>query len=158
MDKAELLARIAPCSLLCHTCSAYADGVMAELSRELLHYTQGVAEFEGRYNEHRARQVQAVRDDLAHCANAPCGGCRDKRNCCCSIANCDLRDCTRAHGVDFCGHCAEFPCEKPRTFFEPIVYEQWLRGGEEIRERGIAAYWEAHRAMPHYLPYRRERD
>ena len=59
MDKAELLARIAPCSLLCHTCSAYADGVMAELSRELLHYTQGVAEFEGLYNEHRAlRRVQ----------------------------------------------------------------------------------------------------
>ncbi|MGN1249013.1 MAG: DUF3795 domain-containing protein [Candidatus Spyradocola sp.] len=70
MDKAGLLARIAPCSLLCHTCGAYADSVMAELSRELLHYTQGVA-------------------------------------------GCGLRDCTRAHDVDFCGQCAEFPCEKP---------------------------------------------
>ena len=80
MDKAELLARIAPCSLLCHTCGAYADGVMAELSRELLHYTQGVAEFEARYDEHRARQVQTARDFLAHYANTPCGGCRDKRN------------------------------------------------------------------------------
>ena len=36
------------------------------------------------------------------------------------------------------------------------VKEEKLRGGEEIRERGIAAYWEAHRAMPHYLPYKRD--
>ena len=156
MNKTELLARIAPCSLLCHTCGAYADGVMAELSRELLHYTQGVVEFEGRYDENRAQQMQTVRDMLAHYANAPCGGCRDARNCRCSIAGCDLRDCTRAHGVDFCGQCAEFPCEKPRTFFEPIVYEQWLRGGEEIRQKGIEAYWEAHRSTPHYLPYIRK--
>lgn len=40
MDKAELLARIAPCPLLCHTCGGYARGAEAywEAHKDMPHY------------------------------------------------------------------------------------------------------------------------
>ena len=156
MNKTELLARIAPCSLLCHTCGGYEHGVLHELSSQLLHYTQGMTEFKATYSAESAQRFAAFRAQLGRLCNTGCGGCRTGRTPGCCIEGCFVPDCAQAHGVDFCGQCAEFPCEKPRTFFEPIVYEQWLRGGEEIRQKGIVAYWEAHKSTPHYLPYIRK--
>ncbi len=83
MDRDEILKRAAPCSLLCHTCTA----------------------------------------------------CRN--------------------GVDFCGECGDFPCQKTKGLFEPEVYKQWLNGNQEIRDKGIEAFWESHSERPHYIPYKK---
>lgn len=55
MKREELRDQIAPCSLLCYTCSAYEKGVIRTLSKELLHYTQSLAEF---YQRHLPKEEQ----------------------------------------------------------------------------------------------------
>ena len=47
-------------------------------------------------------------------ADASCSGCRSTEHNGCSIEGCFLLECTKNHGVDFCGECNEFPCKKRR--------------------------------------------
>lgn len=77
---------------------------------------------------------------------AKCHGCRsDKRFPQCE--SCKMSACTAQRGIDFCGECAEYPCEHLKKFqterphrielwdelerIRAIGYEQWLG---EIRE------------------------
>ena len=45
MAKSEIIKRVAPCSLMCHTCSAYNDGVICVSAKTLLKYLEGIKEF-----------------------------------------------------------------------------------------------------------------
>ena len=38
MDKSEIIKKVAPCSLMCHTCSAYNDGLICVSAKTLLKY------------------------------------------------------------------------------------------------------------------------
>ena len=42
MNREEILKRVAPCSLMCHTCAAYEYGVICNSSRQLLKYIEGI--------------------------------------------------------------------------------------------------------------------
>ena len=46
MEKEEILQRVAPCSLMCHTCEAYEKGVICESSRRLLKYMEALKQLE----------------------------------------------------------------------------------------------------------------
>ena len=88
-------------------------------------------------------------------AGASCSGCRSTEHNGCSIEGCFLLECTKNHGVDFCGECNEFPCKKTQGIFEEIVYRQWLEGNQQIREYGIEAFWKNNSENPHYRPYKK---
>ncbi len=45
MERSELLERVAPCSLMCHTCSGCHNGIICESSKTLLKYLEGIKEF-----------------------------------------------------------------------------------------------------------------
>lgn len=47
------------------------------------------------------------RDTILSAEEMRCDGCHEGKKC-----TYGLVDCTREHGVDRCGKCAEFPCEK----------------------------------------------
>lgn len=35
MERNEILEKVAPCTLMCHTCSAYCNGIICESSKTL---------------------------------------------------------------------------------------------------------------------------
>ena len=50
MEKSEIIKKVAPCSLMCHTCSAYNDGVICVSAKTLLKYLEGIKEFYSEIN------------------------------------------------------------------------------------------------------------
>lgn len=150
----ELKRKIAPCSLMCHTCSAYYEGVICEASKTLLKYLDGM---EGFYEKHIPAAVtnyHVFEKLLKRYASGPCSGCRTGIHNGCTIEGCFLLDCVEKHGVDYCGECDEFPCGKPQTIFEEQVYDKWLMGNSYIKAHGVEAYWEEFGASPHYEAYK----
>ena len=125
MNKNDILQKVAPCSLMCHTCSGYNNGVICESSKTLLKYLDGMKEF---YEKHMPDAVQSYStfDEILNIYSAaPCSGCRSTGHNGCSIKGCFLLECTKSHGVDFCGECNEFPCERTTELFEEEVDKQW---------------------------------
>lgn len=155
MKRSELLERVAPCSLMCHTCSGYHNGIICESSKTLLKYLEGIKEF---YEKHIPDAVESYNNFegvLRMYSDAPCSGCRSTKHNKCSIEGCFLPECTKNHSVDFCGECKEFPCQKVHKLFEEVVYRQWLVGNQQIRDYGIEYFWEKNFENPHYKPYKR---
>ena len=154
MEKSEILKKVAPCSLMCHTCSVYCNGVICQSSKTLLKYLDGMKEF---YEEHIPDAVESCSNFegvLRRYSDGSCSGCRSTAHNGCSIEGCFLVDCTKKHGIDFCGECDEFPCMKTKDLFEEMVYNQWLKGNQQIREHGIEAFWKNNSEKPHYQSYR----
>ena len=44
--------------------------------------------------------------------------------------------------------------KKTSELFEEQVYEQWLKGNQEIRDHGIELFWSNNSEKPHYKPYK----
>ena len=58
MDKSEIIKKVAPCSLMCHTCSAYNDGIICASAKTLLKYLEGIKEF---YEVHMPDAVESYK-------------------------------------------------------------------------------------------------
>jgi len=150
----EMLKRVAPCSLMCHTCAAYEDGVICNSARQLLKYMDGMSDFLQKHAPMVTDKHKILEEELQKYAMGKCPGCRSERDCACSIEGCYIPECTKQHNVNFCGECEDFPCSGISEVFESEVYFQWLNGNTEIRDRGIEAYWEKNKEKPHYLVYK----
>lgn len=157
MTREELLKYIAPCALMCYTCSAYEKGAICTLSRQLHHYLEGMADFYDKNRQDQIATYKAFNSQLTEYMQGDCCGCRDKRHCKCSIEGCFILECTLKQGVDYCGQCNAFPCDKVKDLFEETVYNQWLQGGMVIKESGIEAYWQQNKDKPHYALYKKEK-
>ena len=156
MEKSEILKKVATCSLMCHTCSGYHDGIICESAKTLLKYLESIKEF---YENHIPDAVESYsnfEEILCMYSAAPCSGCRSTEHHGCSIEGCFLLECTKNHDVDFCGECDEFPCKKTMDLFEKEVYNQWLEGNQQIRDYGIESFWENNSENPHYKPYKKQ--
>lgn len=154
MERSEILKGVAPCSLMCYTCSGYHNGVICESAKTLLKYLEGMKEF---YEKHLSDAVESYSnfEEVLRIYNAAsCLGCRSTEHNGCSIEGCFLLECTKNRRIDFCGECDEFPCEKTRQLFEEEVYKQWLEGNQQIRDYGIELFWENNSEKPHYKPYK----
>lgn len=155
MNKSEILKNVAPCSLMCHTCSAYCNGVICESSKTLLKYLEGIKEFYEKHIPDAVESYSNFEEILLMYSAAPCSGCRSTEHNGCSIEGCFLLECTKNHHIDFCGECDEFPCKKTMELFEDEVYKQWLEGNQQIRDHGIEFFWENNCENPHYKAYKK---
>ncbi len=153
MEKRDILKKIAPCSLMCHTCSGYNDGVIYESAKTLLKYLEGMKEFYRKHMPDAVESYNTFEEVLRMYSDAPCSGCRSTEHNGCSIEGCFLLECTKNHDVNFCGDCDEFPCKKTLKLFEQEVYKQWLEGNQQIRDYGIEVFWENNSKKPHYESY-----
>ena len=156
MEKKELLQKVAPCSLMCYTCSAYEKGVICESAQTLLKYMEGMDEFYRRHSVEEVHKFERFQDELKRYGQGECSGCRNREHHGCSIKGCFILQCTQEHHADYCGECEEFPCEKVVTLFEKEVYLQWLKGNSEIKQLGIQGYWDKNATRPHYKAYKEE--
>ena len=88
MKKSEIIKKVAPCSLMCHTCSAYNDGIICVSAKTLLKYLEGIKEF---YEVHMPNAVESYNNFegvLSIYAGASCSGCRSTEHNGCSIEGC----------------------------------------------------------------------
>ncbi len=155
MERNEILKKVAPCSLMCHTCSGYNNGVICSSAKTLLKYLEGMEDFYEKHIPDAVESYNNFENVLCMYSNADCSGCRSTEHNGCSIDGCFLLECTKNHNVDFCGECDEFPCEKTSELFEDEVYKQWLEGNQKIRDCGIESFWESNSENPHYKPYKK---
>ena len=153
MEKEVILKQVAPCSLMCHTCAAYEEGIICDSARQLLKYMEGMNEFLQKHAPIAMDKHQIFEEELQKYALGKCPGCRSNRDCVCSIDGCYIPECTKQHNVNFCGECEEFPCSGIAKVFEPEVYHQWVRGNTEIRDKGVESYWENNKEKSHYIAY-----
>ena len=153
MEKSEILKKVAPCSLMCHTCSAYCSGVICESSKTLLKYLEGIKGFYEKHIPDAVESYENFEGVLRMYSGGPCSGCRSPEHNGCSIEGCFILECTKDYGVDFCGECDEFPCKKTEKLFEKQVYDRWLKGSQQIHDNGIESFWENNSEKPHYKAY-----
>ena len=159
MEREEILSRIAPCSLCCHTCPAMKDGEIARTAERLRHYLTGYYDF-NRVSLppeylHHAENIRAFMTQLDKFTRGKCSGCRDNTHGKCCISGCFILQCTQDHHVDFCAECPEFPCERvPQSgVFQPTVVQEWLDGNRAIQANGLENWCAASCSHSHYLPF-----
>ncbi len=84
-----------------------------------------------------AKQFERPMEDII------CHGCRaDKRFFHCE-ENCSFVACAAEKGVDFCGQCAEYPCDELQTFQAAMPHriELW-ENHQRIREAGYETWYQ----------------
>ena len=145
MERSELLKKVAPCGLLCYTCTAAAGGAIKEHSTALLRYLESFDSFAERFSgyEPRLKKYPDFKEVLQLFAEAGCEGCRGGS---CMFPVCP---CIKEKGIDFCFECDTFPCDIKD--FEPGLKAKWLSANERMREIGAEAYFLEAREKSHYL-------
>lgn len=155
MEREDILDNVAPCSLVCFTCAANEMGAICTTAGVLLGQTEGLKEFYERSGSSRAANYEKFEGMLCLLCGGKCSGCRQgkHRHNKCQIEGCFIPECSRSHKVDFCADCEEFPCDRVKTIFDDVVYNQWLDGSNRIKEEGIEKYFESKVSEPHYVAY-----
>lgn len=147
MNRRELLLQIAPCGLDCGRCLNNPNSPISRHARSLLasldgfaKMAKGFARMDAAFGEYPAFERVAGR-----LASGGCSSCRDGN---CLLADCGVKDCIRARGLDFCHECAEFPCAG--TNMPPSLRELWQANNERMRQVGLTTYFAELRAKPRY--------
>ena len=147
MEKRELLKRIAPCGLVCHTCTAAKDGVIRAHSSALLGLLESFDRFAEAFSAHEP--VLAKYPDFVQVlrlfADAGCQGCRDGT---CMYPGCPISPCIKEKGYDYCFECEAFPCDKVDS--EEHLKEKWMSCSLRMRKIGVEAYFHEVKDKSHY--------
>jgi hypothetical protein len=148
MDREELLRKVAPCGLVCHTCVASKNGVIQAHSQELLRLLESFDSFAARFAAHEPRLAKYpdTREVLLLFSEAVCDGCR-RGNA--RYPGCRVSPCTSEKGYDFCFECESFPCEEVE--FERGLRLKWLTANRRMRQIGAEAYFDEVKDKSHYL-------
>lgn len=162
MEKEQLLNYVAPCSLLCYTCTAFRSGPVSECAHKLYIYLDGFCEMCGENMTEEERGTWYAQFDEFHgtlrCLSGVCPGCRKGPGMGC-IEGCVVPSCAKEHGVDFCAECSAFPCQKAEEFFaahSEKVMQAWKNGSRRLQEIALEAYFEEKRGISHYLHYKEQ--
>lgn len=144
VDMSKIKDDIAPCGFCCYTCMAKRNGAVETRARELQIYFEGYHNFMKENlpfgKKHYANDIKAFETRLEKFAESKCGGCRSGAEEGCCIPNCFILECTKEKGVDFCGECELFPCDRSKSFFKGKTLSQFLLNNENIKKHGIGKY------------------
>jgi len=163
MDRNELLKFVAPCSLLCYTCTACKDGPVVESAKSLMLYLEGYNDYKEVTLPEQFRwmlsDLEIFMDKLESFASRNCNGCRAGPSASAGcVVGCVVPDCTKAHNVDFCAECSEFPCQYAHAFLSsqnrPLA-KDWEQGSLQLRELGLEAYFEKNKCISHHISYKK---
>ncbi|HEY6011099.1 MAG TPA: DUF3795 domain-containing protein [Nitrospirota bacterium] len=74
--------------------------------------------------------------------NLTCQGCRSDKRCFYCESICKMAKCASAKGVDFCGACAEYPCNDLKTFQAEMPHriELW-KSQARIKDAGYETWY-----------------
>jgi len=96
---------IAHCGLICTDCPAY----IATQADDRAALEQVVAQWRVEYNAPQMTVESVI-----------CDGCLVEGRKCGHCAECEMRACALARGVENCGHCDEYPCDRVAGFFAVV--------------------------------------
>lgn len=141
MNYNKILESLGPCGLNCSKCFAYKDGDIQEYSIKLKEALGDFDVYAERFvellNEPVFENYPAFKSMLDHFSNAQCSGCR--KDTCKLFLNCNVKDCSKEHSVDFCFQCEEFPCSKHG--FDEHLENRWKKIQLNMKENGVEAYF-----------------
>lgn len=140
MTKTEVLKHLSPCGLDCGRCVRFKDGSLSRAAKTLEDGLQGFGPMAARMAQNAPAlsgypQFEAVLDLLS---KADCTGCRQGSTTC--LPTCSIRTCFKEKRVDFCGECADFPCD--RSPFPGQFKQKWVEMNKRIREIGAESYYD----------------
>lgn len=150
MDRAALLAYLAPCGLRCGDCLSFVDGPIGRLAAELRGRLGNFGAFAERFAGYDLAfaEYPAFERLLEKLAAPACPGCRAAGPNGCLHSSCAVRPCARDKNVDFCFQCGDFPCD--RHGFPPPLAERWRRNNDRMNAVGPDAFAEEVRHTPRY--------
>ena len=147
MEKNEILNKLAPCGIDCSRCVSFKGGPVSLQSRELL---EALGNFRVMADKMSSffppfRNYDSFEKILTHFAEAGCAGCRAGDG---KYPGCEAKSCFQEKGVDFCGECNDFPCE--RNDYNEGLRQRWLKNGHSIREKGAETFYLMQAEKPRY--------
>ena len=148
MNRTEVLEQLAPCGLDCGRCIRFENGTLSRAAKVLKEGLQGFGPMAERMAQHVPAlggypQFEAMVDFLS---DVNCTGCRQGSTAC--LPTCTIRTCFREKGVDFCGDCADFPCEK--SPYPGQFKQRWVEMNRRIHEVGAEQYYNEQVRKPRY--------
>ena len=163
MTRERLLDCVPPCGLMCYTCPGFKNGAIKEHSAALLKLNEGFREFLDVKLPEEYRHVLDEHDKfiekLKRDAAPSCPGCRkiDGKGPGC-IKGCFIPECTRERGIDFCGECNEFPCQRidESGLYGDEAKKVFYEGSNAIKEAGAERYFEMNKDISHYMGYAKQ--
>ena len=147
MERTELLNKVAPCGLLCSTCTAAKDGTIKNHSKELLKLLENFDGFAEKFSDYepRLKNYPKFIDILHMFSDAGCEGCRGGN---CMFPGCPVEPCTTQKGIDFCFECETFPCVK--MGFDRSLKLKWITANRRMKEVCVQVYFIESKDKSHY--------
>ncbi|MBN2051503.1 MAG: DUF3795 domain-containing protein [Spirochaetales bacterium] len=147
MTRNEILEKLAPCGLDCSRCASFKGGDIAKQSQALLNLLGNYKRMADNMSSFFKpfEQYDSFEKILSFFADAGCAGCRSGDG---KYPDCAAKSCFREKGVDFCGECGEFPCEK--NTYNDDLHRRWLKNGETIRDEGAESFYALQVTKPRY--------
>ena len=146
----ELSNKFGPCALLCEKCFAYENGKIKYHAEQLKTYLGDFDVFAKRFvtllDEPVFDKYPDFKELLTLLSTNNCQGCRKQE--CHLFKDCNVRNCYKEKGVDYCYQCEDFPCE--HTGFDDNLKQRWLQINNKIREIGLENYYNEIKDKPRY--------
>lgn len=150
MNYGEILNKTGPCGISCEKCFAFNEG-------EIKYHSGELKKFLGNFDIYASRFVDLLdepvfgkypefKELLSYFTSVECKGCR--KESCKLFKTCNVRECHKQKGVDFCFQCEEFPCDN--TGFDEHLYNRIVSINKRMKEIGIENYYDEIKDKPRY--------
>ena len=144
MNYEQILLRLAPCGLDCSRCALFYDGEVKKLGIRLAELLDGYEDNASRLSTWipQLGNYAAFKEVLNLLQKGECRGCR-RGEC---VFPCNIKDCLKEKGMDFCFQCNEYPCNHP-----PMA-RRWRRYNDAMKQIGVEKFYEMQLQIPRYGP------
>ncbi|MCK5168436.1 MAG: DUF3795 domain-containing protein [Bacteroidales bacterium] len=150
MNYNKVLNNLGPCGLNCSKCFAFKDGEIKHLSSELKNCLGNFDVYAERFiellNQPVFKKYPNFKLMLDHFSKSECKGCRNDD--CKLFQDCNVKQCSKDHSVDFCFQCTEFPCKKHG--FDVHLENRWININNRMKEIGIENYFDEIKDLSRY--------
>ena len=143
----EVLEILAPCGLNCKKCMAFYEGEIKQHSSKLIELLGNFNGYAKKFSEMNPifKNYPQFQELLEYFSKGSCKGCRNGE---CINKGCNVINCYKEKGVDFCFKCKEFPCKN--TGFNNNLKERWLAMNNSMRQMGVIEYFNEAKDHPRY--------
>jgi len=150
MNYNQILNVLGPCGISCEKCFAFSEGEIVTHSKKLKELLGNFDIYAQRFStiidEPKFLKYPDFIELLDYFSKENCKGCRQES--CQLYRGCNVRNCHKKKGVDFCFQCKDFPCD--RTGFDEHLRRRWIGINQRMNEVGVEKYYQETKDIPRY--------